>query len=141
VANVKAAVYAHLKTKTGVTGLIGTSDNMRAYPGRVPDNAGLPYVQVHDISGTHEQMLSARAGVVDGRVQIDCWGGTPLEAYNVADAIRLAMDHIAYGTSVGGVTIQGSHALDTSEVNDIATGLEAADRYGYRVEVNVWYQE
>jgi len=141
VANVKAAIYAHLKGSSGVTDLVGSSDNMRVYPGRVPDTAGLPYVVVHDISGVHEQALSARAGLVDGRVQLDCWGSTPLEAYNVADAVRLRLDHITYGTSAGGVTIQGSQVLDTAELSDIETGLEAADRYGYRVEVNIWYEE
>lgn len=140
-ANVKAAIYAHLKTKGAVTSIVGTGDNLRVYPGRIPDRAGLPYIRVYEITGTREHELAHAVGLVEGRVQFDCWDDDPLSAYSLADAVRGAMDHIAFGTVVGGVTLQGSHVLDMSEITEFTEDLEAADRYGYRVEVTVWYQE
>jgi len=92
-AAIESAIASKLKNTAGVSALVGN----RVYRDVAPTNATLPYICFRQIDAEHERHFTAIANMVRVLFIIEIWGISELSVKNVAEQIRLAMDHF-YGT-------------------------------------------
>lgn len=93
-------VFATLNASSAVKALIG-SNPVRAYQfGRAPQPGSsgyaVPYVTWQLIGGTPENYLAQAPDIDSLTVQVDCWGESADSARTVADAVRNALQAVAY---------------------------------------------
>lgn len=91
-------LIAYLKTISNVTDKVGTGDNARIYSEYAKQGAALPYIVIQVFDGVSNEHLTGISGVDENRVQIDCYGSDKTEAYNLAEAVRLAPLQMYRGT-------------------------------------------
>lgn len=77
------AIYTLLTQSTEVTATV--------YPTRVLEGAALPAIVLNQISRTANDTSSNYSKSDVSRIQIDCVGNTPTEAFDLAEAVRSAM--------------------------------------------------
>ncbi|PZW76606.1 uncharacterized protein DUF3168 [Pseudomonas sp. 2848] len=78
---------------------------MRLYSfGEAPDNVVKPYVVWQLVNGSPENYLAGRPDVDGFTLQVDVYGSTGVSARSVRDAIRDAIELLAYVTRWGGET-------------------------------------
>jgi len=129
----KSAIYAYLSTVTGIVALVGT----RIYPMTAPTSAVLPYIILNQISGLGQHHMGAASEYVKSRWQIDCFGSTALGAFNVAEAVRDAID--GFQGDWGTVNIRRCHQVDENDgINFAVDGSEIAD-YRHMAEYEIDY--
>lgn len=104
--SVKSSIITYLKTQAGLTALVGS----RIRFAHAEQTDALPYIVIHNIDNVHAHHMTAAAGKVIGRFQLDCYGSTPLAATNVAEQVRQAMDGLR--GSVGDVVFSMCHLDD-----------------------------
>lgn len=80
----RAAFRALLTAHGPLTALVPAA---RINFGAQPQGAEVPYATLHLIGGEAGLTMQGPDGLVQGRVQVDCYGATALDAANVADAI------------------------------------------------------
>ena len=100
------AIANLLLNNPAVTGIVGNRVNWSARP----DDADLPAVTLHRITGRHDAALDGRTGLISSPVQIDAWGRTYREAKLLARAIVPALPHAR--TLTGGV-VRGAGDTET----------------------------
>jgi hypothetical protein len=83
----EAALIAKLLASTGVTALVGQRINWV----RRPQGAALPCIVLHQIDGAPDVHHGGPSGLVQSRVQADCWAETYGGAKAVARAIETAI--------------------------------------------------
>ncbi|RZJ44972.1 MAG: DUF3168 domain-containing protein [Brevundimonas sp.] len=83
----EAALIAELLATTNLTALVGQRINWL----RRSQGAALPAVVLHRIDGTPDYHLTAASGLVESRIQADCWGRTLAESLAVANAVEAAL--------------------------------------------------
>lgn len=125
--DILAASRTFLVAQAGITALIGT----RVYPSLLPQNVTLPAMVMQMISDPHELLHDGPQGLPTARVQYDCWGRTSLEATNVAQALRAAVD--GYVGAMGAVTVT------CAAIENMIDAYEPTTQR-YRVIVDVSYQ-
>ncbi len=89
-ASIGANLKTYLKTKSSVTALVGVGAAARIYTHLAKQGVQLPYIVYEVFEGDSSETLTAIAGVAENRIQIDCYGKTEQEAYDLAEAVRLA---------------------------------------------------
>ena len=124
--SMKSSIITYLNTKTGVTDLVGS----RIRFGFSEQADALPRIVIHNIDNSHEHHLTAAAGFVQGRFQFDCFGETPLQALNVSEQLRLALD--GFRGTMGDVYV--STCLLDSERDNTDQPVEGAHRGVYSVQ-------
>ena len=82
-AEVRVATRSWLLTKTAITDIAG----QRFYVGALPQNATIPAVTMTTISESYDHDLAGLAGIVQTRIQFECFADTELVALSLADAI------------------------------------------------------
>lgn len=90
---------------TDVAALIG----VRVYPRQLPQAVTVPALSYFQVDAIRVRELDGPAGKVRRRIQIDSWARTHTEAWNLADAVRLALDGFSGmmgSTDVGSVNMQ-----------------------------------
>lgn len=129
------AIYSRLSGYSDLSDLVGA----RIYPQVAPASAASPYIVFQRISTPREHSSRGPAGLVRPRVQVDCYGATQVDADNVSDAVRHALDGFA-GT-VGGVRILHSTLVD--EADEIAASIAGSEAHVYRRRMDflVWHAE
>ena len=100
---IEAAVYSRLGAVAGVTALVST----RIYPDQGPQKPTDPYITFRVVSERHEHHMTAAAGGVFARVQIDCWSRTSEDAAAVGEAVRNALQ--GWTGTAGSVAVKLSH--------------------------------
>lgn len=90
----------HLKTKTNITGSVGTGANARIYKNRARQGVSIPYIVVEVFEGSSTEHLQGISGLAENRIQVDCYASTSVAAYDLAESIRLAQ-------SGDGASLQG----------------------------------
>ena len=80
----------YLKTIPAVTALLGSGAGARIYTYLAKQGVATPYIIYEVFEGNSSERLSEIAGVAENRIQIDCYGATEAEAYQLAEAVRLA---------------------------------------------------
>jgi hypothetical protein len=83
----EAALLAKLLATAGVTALVSTRINWT----RRPQGEALPCIVLHRIDGTPDYHHGGASGLVESRVQVDCWGASYKTAKGVARAVEAAV--------------------------------------------------
>lgn len=83
----EAALIAQLLATTGITALVGNRINWA----RRPQGSALPAIVLHRIDGSPDYHLTGSSGLVESRVQVDCWGLSYGSAKAVARAVEAAV--------------------------------------------------
>ncbi|WP_426041505.1 DUF3168 domain-containing protein [Brevundimonas sp. TWP2-3-4b1] len=81
------ALIAKLLVSAGVTALVSTRINW----GRRPQGSPLPCVVLTRVDGSPDVHHGGRSGLVQSRVQVDCWGVSYGAAKAVARAVETAV--------------------------------------------------
>lgn len=98
------AFLAHLAANGGVRALVADRIEWAA-------RGATPCIALHLISAPPDTTLAGQSGLVQARVQIDCWADSFLSAKAIGDAVAAALPprrHVA-----GGVRFLASTVIDT----------------------------
>lgn len=100
------ALIAYLLADSGVAALVGTPPAVqRLYWMQAPQSVAKPYGTLQGISGLRDTPMDGPSGLVESRVQIDCYGLTYNSAKTLARAIEAAISGAAF--SQGTTYFQG----------------------------------
>lgn len=98
---IEEAIAALLEADSGVSAIVDD----RIFPQVIrQDEEGvirLPAITYTNVSGFREHSLLGPAGYARPRMQIDCWAYFYLEAKQIAEAVRLALDGFRGDVSIG----------------------------------------
>jgi hypothetical protein len=83
----EAALMAKLLASAGITALVSTRINWS----RRPQGSALPCIVLHRIDGTPDVHHGGASGLVQSRVQVDCWGASYGAAKAIARAVETAV--------------------------------------------------
>lgn len=81
------ALIAKLLASAGVTALVSTRINWT----RRPQGEALPAIVLHRIDGAPDVHHGGRSGLVQSRVQVDCWAASYGSAKAIARAVENAV--------------------------------------------------
>lgn len=123
-------LQAWLRTRPAVIALIG----QRLYPNAGPQNVIYPYATYRRISGGRWHDLKAVMNVMRARVQIDCYGKTPLSANVLAATMSDEIDTFRRGL-MNGVFVQSVHVEDIRD--DSKRPIDATERMEYKMSFDV----
>ena len=104
-----------------LTGLLSGVAGGRRYWGRAPQNAARPFVVLTRVSGFRDYHMQGSSGLVETRVQADCYADTYTAAKGVARAIDTALSGHRAG-AIQGIFIDSERdlpAADAGEVNHL----------------------
>ena len=91
--SVPAGLYALLGSVSGITDLIGSGGDMRAWPAMIPQGTTtFPAVRYSHISGSFERSLTAPVEAAESSYQIDVVDNDYADALAAAHAIRVGID-------------------------------------------------
>lgn len=93
-------LFATLFASAPVKALLGTTP-LRVYPaGEATQETVVPYAVFQTITGTPENYLGSRTDMDGYTVQVDVYAATLSSARACASAIRVALESVAYITSL-----------------------------------------
>jgi hypothetical protein len=130
-AHFEEELVAYLNGVTAVTNLIGTSNIM---PWPLDQNPTLPALTYFRVAADRVRSLSGNSGLAAADFQIDAWGRTRLETWNVAEAVREALD--GYKGDMG--TLEVGNIMVTNESDMFEEEDEVFRRM---LTIEVWYCE
>jgi len=106
------ALKKHFKTKTEITSLIGSGSAARVYYSAPKQGVKPPFIVLTVFDGESAEHLQGISGVASNRVEIDCCGSTPQQAYTLAEQVRLSIQTYRgtmQGLYVNGIISPGSY--------------------------------
>lgn len=86
------ALLAKLLASAGITALVSTRINWS----RRPQGEALPAIVLHRIDGTPDVHHAGYSGLVQSRVQVDCWAASYGSAKAIARAVQTAITAQAF---------------------------------------------
>jgi len=95
-----AAVAYHLGQQSGVTDLVST----RIYKSHIPQRDSWPAIVLHEIALVPGYYQAAADGIIEARVQVDCWATT----HSSAESIREAVYDVTAGKPASTIGRSGS---------------------------------
>jgi len=129
------AIYSLLINNTGITDLVST----RIYPILREQVDGLPAITYQAISGVRSYDLSGPNGLVEGRIQVNCFADDPLEAGELAAVVRAALHGHRGGAA--GVHIELMLLDDMGDLPYIDPENEAQNVFAKMMDFYVLYKE
>lgn len=120
------ALAAALLAATGVTALVG----QRVDWGVRAQGKGLPAVTLTRIGGLRDRHLTGPSGLIQSRVQIDCWATT----YKAAHDLRAAVEAVVSGYDSAPIKV--AH-IDSESSSFEENGPEKVHRI--RLDLLVWH--
>lgn len=81
------ALIARMLATAGITALVG----QRVTPKRRTQGGDLPAIVLHRIDGGPDYTQAGASGLIESRVQVDCWAGSWLSSATVARAVMAAL--------------------------------------------------
>jgi len=129
------AIYSLLSHNSSITDLVGT----KIYPLIRDQKDGLPAITYQVISGIRENDLSGPTGLVEGRLQINCFASTVLGAENLAKVVREALSGLTGGAE--GIRIECMLLEDQSDLPTFAADNEEMNVYAQMMDFYVLYKE
>lgn len=102
----EAALLARLLAATALKALVSTRINWS----RRPQGEGLPAVVLHRIDGAPDYHTAGPSGLVESRIQVDCWGAS----YGAAKAVARQVEAAVSGTRF----VQGAIRFDAILIVD-----------------------
>jgi hypothetical protein len=131
---IKTAVYAILMGDDDLQALV----DGRVTPGGDPAR-GVNSVTYHQISGIREHTMDGPDTYVTPTMQVNSYGRTDLDANNVADAVRNALD--GFSGTVDGVAISYFALDDQGDLDDFEPSDKQVSRHGVRQDYLMSYTE
>lgn len=129
-ADVVSAVRTYILSQSAVTDLIA----QRMYLDRLKQNATLPAATIHKVSESHVHTISNRGGMVQTRLQIECFALQRLTANALAEAIYkcgiAAVKGITNSVNIRGVMVedgQRNYTIDDADGGDDHTYVTQFD--------------
>ena len=92
-ASLAGELITYLKTQSDVTDLVGSGTAARIYRHLAKQGVSLPYIVMRIYEGVSYRHLSAITGIRTNRVQVVCYAATDDGADQLAEAVRLSVDH------------------------------------------------
>lgn len=131
----KAALRSILLADAGVAALVGARVSWVTRP-RMSE---LPSITLQQIGGIRHYDMTAPSGLVQARVQVDCWALANKDAARVARAVNAAIGGLR--GEVAGVEFQGCFLESELDFTD-ATGA-TPDELLHRVSQDyvIWHDE
>jgi hypothetical protein len=129
------ALYDILSSAAGVTQYVGG----RIYPSLIDQGAGLPAIAYEQISGPRFHEVSHPMGWVESRYQISIWAATYLQACEISDAVRIAIDGYT-GVTVG-LDIDHIFVTDEGDLSSLFAENAALDMHGKRIDALIVFRE
>ena len=129
------AIHSLLANNTSITDLVST----RIYPMVRDQEAGLPAITYQSISGVRSYDLTGPNGLVDGRIQVNCFADDPLEAGELAAVVRAALNGHRGGAA--GVHIELMLLDDMGDLPYIDPENEAQNVFAKMMDFYVLYKE
>lgn len=139
--DIAAELITYLKTIPAVTNLIGSGAGSRIYSSEPKQGVALPFVVFTVFVGGSTETLGAIAGMADNRIQIDCYGATSAQAFEVAEAIRYAPLQMYRGA------MGAAFAASVTSLDGYARGYDQATtggnqrRYWVSRDYDIYYSE
>jgi hypothetical protein len=90
VADIAEELKTYLKTKVAITSKIGSGVAARIYTDLAKQNVELAFIVFEIFEGSSAECLNEIAGICSNRIQIDAYGATSDDAWELAESIRLA---------------------------------------------------
>jgi hypothetical protein len=88
-------LYTYLSGKQQLTDLLGTGDEIRLWPGHIPqrrESPAFPYCIFRLVSDVSEHDIDRASGVSEARVEFASFSNDMEEANAVSEALRLCLD-------------------------------------------------
>lgn len=93
-------IFNTLFASTAVKALLGSAP-LRVYvAGEAPQGVAKPYATFQTVSGVPENYLGTRSDMDAYLMQIDIWASTLDSSRDCADAVRTALEAVAYVTAM-----------------------------------------
>lgn len=129
----ETALIQFLLAQPGLAVIVGPRINWSARP----QADSLPAVVLFKMPGSgRDKHMKGRSGLVESRVQIDCWGKTYLSAKAVADQVLLASDALPGLRS--GIDFQG--VFPEGDRDDYEGDLPSR-LYRTSFDLRIWHSE
>ena len=127
------ALRALLRANAGLSALTGVVD----WGLRPQNDSSLPAVVLQRVYGGRDYHLTGASGLVESRVQADCYGETYGSAKGTANALMAIVN--AYSATYDGVQFQRISIDSERDTNE----TEAADRHLFRTSIDllIWHDE
>ena len=125
-----------LEASAGVTALVGTGAAARIFPLLVPEGfTNYPAITFQVVSESRQPMLSRQNGLMQARVQINCWARTYAGAKSLKEAVRNAID--------GEQTVFPSGCFIEDGLDSVEPSPDAKPGrlYGKRIDAMIWVAE
>ena len=103
--SIKDALYDLLIADTAVSDEVSA----RVHPQFAPASSALPYIVLQQVSADHFEHMTAAAGMVTVRVQIDCYAATNISLELVVEAVREALDGFRGDMGTPAVAVRRCH--------------------------------
>ena len=133
---IEKAIASLVLADQKINSLIGD----RFYPVGVPQEDPLPAATYQLISSVREHTMDGPDGLVEARIQINAWAATYVDAFDLANGLRLCLDGIG-DTTVEGTYISTVGLLDAADEPVIMPEDRSQDAYGRRLDFTVWFKE
>jgi hypothetical protein len=132
---IEKAIYSLLANNSAITDLVST----RIYPQVREQSDALPAVTYQIISGLRAIDMSGPNGLVESRVQINCFAATILAAAELSAVVRRALSGFQGGAA--GVAIECMLLEDAGDLPAIEPENERMNVYAKTMDFFVLYKE
>lgn len=129
------AIDSLLINNTSITDLVGD----KVYSQIREQSDGLPAITYQIISGIRNFDMSGPNGFVEGRIQINCFAETILEADRLSAVVRIALNGVKGGAA--GIEIECCLLDDVGDLPAIEPGNEQMNVYAKMMDFFVLYKE
>jgi hypothetical protein len=142
VLDVRSALRAFLVADSTITAVVGSGDDARVYPIRLPQGVVQPSVVYTRVSGEGDYHTRGPSGLMRPRVQIDCWAQRVDVATSLANLVKARLDGFQGAWSYGSdspqaeIDVHGVFLEAEREQYDDAMKL-----YGVSRDYFIWHQE
>jgi hypothetical protein len=103
-----------------------------------PQSASVPFVNLSVISGERDYHMTGPSGLVNSRVQVDCWS----DKYSTAKALARAVETAVSGFSgaMGSITFN-SIMIDAERDDDFPATGDTGTRFRVSLDLNIWHSK
>ena len=134
---IETAIYQRLAAFAGLTALVGGASAPRITPHLLTQDTAYPAVTYFVVSAPRETAMGSDPGIVHARMQVECWALKYLDAVNVAEQVRLALQR--YRGTVAGTVILDTFIDDMRDFEpELVNGVIVRRR---EIELMVHYRE
>lgn len=116
-----------------VSGLIGD----RLFWKLMEPSAQMPRLILHTISSVTDYRMSGPTGLINTRIQADCFGGTYAQAESLASALMTLLS--GYRGTVGTTLFEGVFHESTRDIFE--DDDSPSDIFGVSLDFTIWHKE